>query len=924
VCVAIVLRAPAAAAQALTATTGAVNGIVTDTSRAAVPGVAVRLSGQAVMAAETTTTDQDGAYRFSAVPPGDYSLTFELTGFRTVIRNGIRVSLAFTATVNTELSPGPVSESVTVAGSPLVDLASTAVTTPFDSQKLADLPGARDIFAILSNTPGVAMTKVDVGGNLALTLQDYTAYGLRAITGMNRNEVEGIRVGGANGLNDNYISDYASFAEIVVKAVGHSAAMPAPGTLIQYVGKSGGDAFHGNLYADFQGDSVEGANIDDAQIASGLTGGPGEDVHDVNRLQRLHDFTADAGGYLKKHTAWWYGAYRSSTIAQRRPWLIDGTTSIAAEVVTGKATYNLPRGQKLIGYVQHENAKSDNFNALATQPILTSDALSTNLFPVTVWKAEYNAALSDALFVDVRGGSYVSDSITKPKSTAPRIADAGANTVSGGSLSTDRQISRPQVNGAVTFTKNGPFGSHTVKVGGEYMIDHLVAPNYGYGNACDCLSTLNNGVPAQVQIQLGANVSKDDIATSAGFVDDTWRVTPRVTLSLGLRLDRYQPSLPAQQGPAGQTFAAIDPVLTFNDWGPRLGVSADLTGDGKTVLKVHAGRSWLYPGTNFAATFNPNPSGWSRTYLWTNDANQNGRWDPGEEGRLISLSGGSASTELDHAIVNTNVYQSSVYLEREVAADMGLRTGVVLNALRQPYGTINVNRPLSAYAVPLAIQDPGPDGRIGSGDDGAVLTAHNLTAAALAAPIVNLTTTLPGGNSDYYTWEISMTKRRSGRWSLLASFTETWSQEAALGAGADFTPNALINSVGGRNRFTTWQAKANGTVALPWAVLLVPVVRHQSGTPFARTFVQPLNYGSATIKAEPLDANRTPDLTLVDLRSEKGFRVQRARVTGFVDVYNLFNTNAVQSLTTVSGSSWLRPTAITGPRILRVGARVDW
>ena len=111
---------------------------------------------------------------------------------------------------------------------------------------------------------------------------------------------------------------------------------------------------------------------------------------------------------------------------------------------------------------------------------------------------------------------------------------------------------------------------------------------------------------------------------------------------------------------------------------------------------------------------------------------------------------------------------------------------------------------------------------------------------------------------------------------------------------------------------------------LPLDVRVVPVVRSQAGIPFARTFVRTLNYGNATIKAEPIDANRTPTITLVDLRTEKAFRVGNARVMGFFDVYNLFNTNAEQTVTTSSGASWLRPTAITGPRILRIGARLEW
>jgi hypothetical protein len=130
--------------------------------------------------------------------------------------------------------------------------------------------------------------------------------------------------------------------------------------------------------------------------------------------------------------------------------------------------------------------------------------------------------------------------------------------------------------------------------------------------------------------------------------------------------------------------------------------------------------------------------------------------------------------------------------------------------------------------------------------------------------------------------------------------------------------------VDGQDRFTTWQGKINGTIDLPFAFRLAPVLRSQSGTPFARTFVRTLNYGNATIKAEPVGSQRTPTVTVVDLRTEKMFRISRARVTGFFDLYNIFNTNAVQTLTSVSGASWLRPTAITGPRILRLGARMEW
>ena len=273
-------------AQTVTATTGAINGTVTDSTKAVLPGVTVTLSGPSLMGTPVEATDQSGTFRFSAVPPGTYTLTHELTGFRGVTREGIVVTLGFTATVNSELSPGAVSENITVSGAaPVVDVKATEVTTHFDSEKLASLPGARDFWSVLAQTPAMPMAKMDVGGSGALNQQAYTAYGLGAVTGMNRNEVEGIRVGAANGANDNYYSDYGSFAEIAVKATGNTASMSVPGTLGQYVSKSGGNAYHGSLYADYQNETLESTNIDAAQIALGVTGGPGLDVHNVNRLQ---------------------------------------------------------------------------------------------------------------------------------------------------------------------------------------------------------------------------------------------------------------------------------------------------------------------------------------------------------------------------------------------------------------------------------------------------------------------------------------------------------------------------------------------------------------------------------------------------------------------------------------------------------------
>src|SRR5262249_44907216 len=160
------------------------------------------------------------------------------------------------------------------------------------------------------------------------------------------------------------------------KATANTAAMSVPGTLGQYVSKSGGNAFHSTLYTDYENDSLEATNIDAAQIAAGVQGGPGLAATDTNRLQHLSDFNVDVGGYLQKDRLWFYVAYRYTTVGQRYHWLLDEVSRQTAPVETLKLTFNLTSTQRAIGYVQHENVdQADYFNAGSSQPVQLANAL---------------------------------------------------------------------------------------------------------------------------------------------------------------------------------------------------------------------------------------------------------------------------------------------------------------------------------------------------------------------------------------------------------------------------------------------------------------------------------------------------------------------------------------------------------------------
>src|SRR5262249_7817437 len=124
VCLVLLAGASAASAQV---SMGEVFGKVTDSSGAVLPGVTVTLSGPALIQAQSTVTVESGAYRFPRIPIGTYSVTFEITGFKKNVREGIIIQAGFNAEIDARLEISTVQETVTVTGeSPVVDTRSTA------------------------------------------------------------------------------------------------------------------------------------------------------------------------------------------------------------------------------------------------------------------------------------------------------------------------------------------------------------------------------------------------------------------------------------------------------------------------------------------------------------------------------------------------------------------------------------------------------------------------------------------------------------------------------------------------------------------------------------------------------------------------------------------------------------------------------
>jgi len=249
-----------------------------------------------------------------------------------------------------------------------------------------------------------------------------------------------------------------------------------------------------------------------------------------------------------------------------------------------------------------------------------------------------------------------------------------------------------------------------------------------------------------------------------------------------------------------------------------------------------------------------------------------------------------------------------------------VRAGFVHRTEQQRRGTINTNQPFDAFNIATSVLDPGPDGRTGTADDGRPIPAFNLTQSFVGLPTQSFVTNIPG-ESQFDTFEIAMNKRMSHRWSASTSYSFTWAKTART----PLNPNSCINANADcQDETTDYSFKLNGSFDLPAGVRLSPVYRFQAGNNFARTFVATLNYANPTLNAEPMNANRTAHVNLIDIRIDRAVTIAGKRLMPFFDLYNVTNNNAEQNITVSSGASWLRPINIVPPRLFRVGLKFDW
>ncbi len=708
--VAALLSGPiSASGQTVGTTTGAIVGTARDTTGAVLPNVTITISSGAMMGVRTTSTAADGSYRISALPPGEYKLSFSLNGFRT-LEQDVRVTLGFTATVDVELHLASQREEITVT-KPRSDLdrRSTSLGETFSSSQLADLPISRSLGGLLGTTQALQLSTIEVGGGTGLLTGGYSAYGKSSSP---RHTVEGIVVTGLFGFG--FPLDYGSFEEVSVLTGAHSAEWSTAGIHTQVVTKSGANRYRAGLYADYENRHWQSSNVDEQQIGRVSREDGGIQAREANQRWHYRDVNADLGGFVRKDRLWWYASIRDQVVSSR---LVNFPVEPHQTRLTnygGKATYRIAPGSMLVAYGQrglnHQPTRLDPFGpagsglSSATAINETEESTADQHNAGWVWKGEWNAVIDDHLIFEARAGQFGTEQEWKARSSAPRFEDIDTLLVQGGNRDWQTSGRRNQVFGNMSYFRNGWLGSHDLKFGGE-MIRWTVAETWLSGYPGNVVHILRSGEPSAVFIIDTPSRSESGVWTYSAYAADSWRLMSRLTINAGLRFDRYRLFLPEQEHPAGsptaQKFAAVPNLIDWNVVVPRIGAVYDVTGDGMTLATATFGQYGVAPGNALGLNANPNSDPWWTRYEWT-DPDRSGVWERGEEGRRLSRRGGAAVESLDPDMQLPILTEATAWFERELSAGIGLRTGVVWRREDQQYARQNANQPFDAFTVPVA------------------------------------------------------------------------------------------------------------------------------------------------------------------------------------------------------------------------------
>ena len=629
-------------------TTATFYGIVTDSTGAVVPSAAVTLVHEETGATATRLTNTTGEVAFDFLRIGSYTIRIEAKGFKRYESKGLELSSGQTVRQALSLEVGALTETVTVeAAAPLVSTASSEQLQTFEGFKVTELPlGRRNVSSVLRLATGV-----DTGTNRNLRINGVGSNGTAvSVDGTDANsypEQRGMAQYGAR----NYIDVMSIDAVQEVQLV--RGILPAEyggvlGGQVNVIAKSGSNRWHGSFFENYQSHVLNARNpFVAARTATG-------ELIPKPRVV-FNQFGASAGGHIIRDRLFVFGAYEGyRESASRRVNGTVPTASYKAEILRALPfaetrtmldllpAPNVPINDDLGRFEGIRNATSkENHIVVKGDYRLTSmsnlavnytrmrpfgldpNYLSANdrtyeyvqdrvsasyTFAQATWTSETRFGYNFSDMARLDQYFLLKDPANKPEiapwdRSLPRLSISGPSgfglgsaeiwDMDGTTYSLDQKISRHT-------------GKHSMKFGGRYMFyggfrSNPENPAFSFQNKADFLAN----IPNQVTPTFGSPYYKSRMYEFGLFLQDDWRISPRLVLNLGLRWDFYSNAVaePITEVPVGfynpapptdwsklDFGPARDPKNPYDHdpWvnlGPRFGFAYNPDGKAKTVFR---------------------------------------------------------------------------------------------------------------------------------------------------------------------------------------------------------------------------------------------------------------------------------------------------------------------------------------------------
>jgi hypothetical protein len=974
---AIVLACPGlATAQA------SITGTVRDASGAVLPGVTVEAASPALIEkVRSALTDGTGQYRILDLRPGTYTVTFTLTGFSPVKREGIELTGSFIATVSADMRLGGVEETVTVTGAtPIVDVQSTTRQRVFGPDVTDVVPTAKGQYNVAVLIPGVSMgggvTQQDVGGSAGLE----ASYGV-VVHGSKldsqRITQNGITINTflAGGYGGAAAPNPSALQELTIDYSAVSAELPTGGVRINIIPKEGGNTFKGVVFGSFANSSMQGTYLTQPLKDRGLP--------TPNAIKKIWDFNPGFGGPIMKDRLWFYASARENVAAtyvagmfidrntDPNVWTFDPDRSQRASNDNDwkegqvRVTWQASQRHKLAVSFDRQRACYCPNAVTATQAV---EASYLRWFPVErSWQGDWTAPLTSRLLVEASGFQRLETVRRDPKEGLnPLMIQV---TEQGGSipglvyrsnpLYSDNRNTSNYVRAALSYVT----GAHAFKVGFNDGWG-VAGPNRMY-SLQPVSYRFNNGVPNQISLFATPYASTTNVDSDLGvYAQDRWTMLNRLTVTLGVRYDYFADSFPSQT--AGPSVLAPNRNITFpeqanlswHDVTPKTGAVYDLFGNGGTAVKVSLNKYLQGMLSGVATTPNPISTiitttnrSWTdqnRNYTpdcdLTNPVAQDNRTTGGDFcGAMANANFGKAvpGATFDPDMLrgfgkrNYN-WEFSAGVQQKLAT----RVSADVSFFRRWYGNFTVTDNLvtapadyDTYSVRAPLDPRLPDG------GGYVIDGlYDLNPAKFGQPAQNYVTLDSNYGTQIEHWngvDVTLNARlQSGALFQGGVSTGRTSTDNCDVVTKLDNPSPLYCHVD--TKFLT-QVKALGAYVVPRIDLQVSgTFQSIPGPEIAANYTVPNalivpslgrslsgNAANATVNLVSPGTMYGERLNQVDLRFAKVLPYNRTRTTLSFDLYNAFNASPVLSQNN-NFAAWQVPTSILTARFVKISAQFDF